>query len=34
MEILQNILELDKELFLYLNSFHNDFWDTIRNNFV
>jgi len=29
MEILQNILELDKELFLYLNSFHNDFWDTI-----
>jgi len=29
MEIVQNILELDKELFLYLNSFHNDFWDTI-----
>ncbi len=29
MELLQNILELDKELFLYLNSFYNDFWDTI-----
>lgn len=29
MEWLQNILELDKEVFLYLNSFHNDFWDTI-----
>uniref|UniRef100_UPI003216866C phosphatase PAP2 family protein n=1 Tax=uncultured Draconibacterium sp. TaxID=1573823 RepID=UPI003216866C len=29
MEILQNILEADKELFLYLNSFFNDFWDTI-----
>ncbi len=29
MEWLQNILELDKELFLYLNSFYNDFWDTI-----
>jgi undecaprenyl-diphosphatase len=26
---LQNILETDKELFLYLNSFHSDFWDTI-----
>ncbi|NQU53794.1 MAG: phosphatase PAP2 family protein [Bacteroidetes bacterium] len=26
---LQNILELDKELFLFLNSFYNDFWDTI-----
>jgi len=25
----QHILELDKELFLYLNGFHNDFWDTI-----
>lgn len=29
MELLQNILELDKELFLYLNSFYNDFMDTI-----
>ena len=29
MEWLQNILEIDKEVFLYLNSFHNDFWDTI-----
>jgi undecaprenyl-diphosphatase len=29
MEWVQNILELDKELFLYLNSFHNYFWDTI-----
>lgn len=29
MELLQTILEFDKELFLYLNSFHNDFWDTI-----
>lgn len=29
MEFLQNILEIDKELFLYLNSFYNDFWDTI-----
>lgn len=29
MEWLQNILEIDKEAFLYLNSFHNDFWDTI-----
>ncbi len=29
MEFLQNIMELDKELFLYLNSFYNDFWDTI-----
>ncbi len=29
MEFLQKILELDKELFLFLNSFHNDFWDTI-----
>jgi undecaprenyl-diphosphatase len=29
MEWLQNILELDKELFLYLNSFYNDFMDTI-----
>ncbi len=29
MELLHKILEMDKELFLYLNSFHNDFWDTI-----
>ncbi len=29
MEFLQNILDLDKELFLYLNSFYSDFWDTI-----
>jgi undecaprenyl-diphosphatase len=29
MEWLQNILEFDKELFLYLNSFYNDFMDTI-----
>ncbi len=29
MEWLQNILDVDKELFLYLNSFHNYFWDTI-----
>jgi undecaprenyl-diphosphatase len=29
MEWLQNILEFDKELFLYFNSFYNDFMDTI-----
>ena len=29
MEFLQKILEADTELFLFLNSFHNDFWDTI-----
>lgn len=29
MEFLQKILEFDTELFLYLNSFHTDFWDTI-----
>jgi undecaprenyl-diphosphatase len=29
MDWLQNILEIDKELFLYLNSLHNPFWDTI-----
>lgn len=29
MEWFQNILELDKELFLFLNSFYNDFMDTI-----
>lgn len=29
MEILKKILELDKELFLHLNSFHSEFLDTI-----
>ena len=29
MEWLQKILEIDTELFLYLNSFYNDFWDTL-----
>lgn len=29
MGFLQNILETDKELFLYLNSLHSNFWDTI-----
>jgi undecaprenyl-diphosphatase len=29
MEWLQNILELDKEVFLFLNGIHNDFWDTV-----
>ncbi|MFW5822937.1 MAG: phosphatase PAP2 family protein [Tangfeifania sp.] len=29
MEFIQKILEADTELFLFLNSFHNDFWDTI-----
>jgi len=29
MEWLQNIPEIDKELFLSLNSLHNPFWDTI-----
>ncbi len=29
MELFQKILEFDTELFLYLNSFHSDFWDTI-----
>lgn len=29
MEFFQGILNLDTELFLYLNSLHNDFWDTI-----
>lgn len=29
MKWLQNILEIDKDLFLYLNSLHNSFWDTI-----
>jgi undecaprenyl-diphosphatase len=29
MEWFQHILEIDKEVFLYLNGLHNDFWDTI-----
>ncbi|QIA07030.1 phosphatase PAP2 family protein [Draconibacterium halophilum] len=29
MEILQRILELDKDLFLFLNGLHSDFWDPI-----
>jgi undecaprenyl-diphosphatase len=29
MAFFQKILELDTEFFLYLNSFHNEFWDTI-----
>jgi undecaprenyl-diphosphatase len=29
MDLLQHILEMDKEVFLFLNGFHNDFWDTI-----
>lgn len=29
MGLLQNILEIDKEVFLFLNGFHNNFWDTI-----
>ncbi len=29
MEFIEKILELDTRLFLYLNRFHNDFWDTI-----
>lgn len=29
MELLQNIIELDKELLLFINGFHSDFWDTI-----
>src|SRR5690606_15038543 len=29
MEILQKILELDTRLFLFLNSYHSNFWDTI-----
>ncbi|MDO8952888.1 MAG: hypothetical protein Q7U86_09700, partial [Draconibacterium sp.] len=29
MKWLQNILEIDKELFLFLNGIHNSFWDTI-----
>ena len=29
MGFLQSILELDKELFLYLNGFYSDYWDTV-----
>jgi undecaprenyl-diphosphatase len=29
MEWLQKILDFDTELFLYFNSFHNHFWDTL-----
>ena len=29
MDWFQKILEIDTRLLLYLNSFHNDFWDTI-----
>ncbi|HZH74010.1 MAG TPA: phosphatase PAP2 family protein [Mariniphaga sp.] len=29
MEFLEKLLELDTSLFLYLNGFHSDFWDTI-----
>lgn len=29
MDWFQKILEIDTRWFLYLNSFHNDFWDTI-----
>lgn len=29
MAFFQKILEFDTEFFLFLNSFHNDFWDTI-----
>ncbi|WP_347839755.1 phosphatase PAP2 family protein [uncultured Draconibacterium sp.] len=29
MEFFKQILELDKELFLFLNGFFNDFWDTM-----
>jgi len=29
MEWLQHILEIDRGLFLYLNSLHTDFWDTV-----
>ena len=29
MELIQNIGETDIRWFLYLNSFHSDFWDTI-----
>ena len=29
MELIHKILQLDTNLFLYLNELHNDFWDTI-----
>ncbi|HYQ56215.1 MAG TPA: phosphatase PAP2 family protein [Draconibacterium sp.] len=29
MDLLQRILELDQDLFLFLNGLHNDFWDPI-----
>lgn len=29
MSFFQSILEWDRDLFLYLNGFHSDFWDTI-----
>ena len=29
MGLFQHILELDKDLFLYLNGFYNDYWDTV-----
>ncbi|WP_163325628.1 phosphatase PAP2 family protein [Draconibacterium mangrovi] len=29
MELLRPILELDKDVFLFLNGFHNEFWDTM-----
>lgn len=29
MELLQPILELDKELFLFFNGLHNNYWDTM-----
>lgn len=29
MEWLQKILEADTNIFLFLNGFHNDFWDTV-----
>lgn len=29
MEFLQPILELDKDVFLFLNGLHNDYWDTL-----
>lgn len=31
---LQYILDVDKDLFLFLNSFHNDYWDTIMLMFT
>lgn len=29
MEFIQHILDWDTDLFLFLNGFHNDYWDTI-----